>query len=119
MKDLLAGEHIYSESGSMILETFYDSVHKVIRSQAIYKPQDIRAQGTRIRQETRQVDEKQKKQESDKISIKTKDQEHRESVSLDKNKTVKRTGLPAWLIIMIILGVVVAIAVMVWRLKLF
>lgn len=61
----------------------------------------------------------QKKKESGTTNIDRKEQLSQTSVKVIKDKTVERTGLPGWSIWIIVLLILAAMAVLLWRLKVF
>ena len=61
----------------------------------------------------------QQKKEQGTSNVLKKEQLHQKSDVLLKDKTVERTGLPWWAIAILILAIVIGVAVLLWRLKVF
>lgn len=119
LNDFLKGERIKSETGDMTLETYYDSITGTIRSQAIIKEQNITIKAKRITERHEVSAQQQSKSENSGTSLTRKDQLSKQSDTEKKDKDVTRTGFPAWLIIAIIFAVIVGVAVLLWRMKVF
>jgi len=65
------------------------------------------------------TDQDQQKKEQGNSNILRKEQLHQKSDLLRKDKTVERTGLPWWAIAILVLAVLIGVAVLLWRLKVF
>lgn len=119
LQEILRGTILTTENTDMILITFYDSVMKVIRSQATSKAQDIPVTGKRTIDRNEIIDQTQQKNETSGSSVIRKDQISKQYDSEIVNKEVTRSGLPAWLIILFVIAAIVGVAILLWRLKLF
>ena len=116
---ILKGGKLTTENSEMVLMILYDSISKLIRSQALSKPKDIPVKGKRTIDRHEIIDQTQQKNETSGSSVIRKDQISNKFNSETVNKDVSRTGLPTWLIILFVVAAIVGFAVLIWRLKLF
>jgi hypothetical protein len=94
-QDLLGGDTIYAAGEDLSLKTFYDSLTKTIKTQAVLKSKSIPFQFQKVT-ETRQVA----------IGTVTTSKEEQQKQMLrteNIDKKVQRHSFPAWLIILLII----------------
>ena len=109
--NLLSGDTIFSTGENLLLKTFYDSLSKTIRTQAIAKPQTVTFKYQKItEQQLIQTDNLTSTKQEDKKQI---------VQSVNKDKVVTRSSLPGWLIVVIILVFIGIIGWAVLKLKRF
>jgi cytoskeletal protein RodZ len=117
--DLFSGIPMRSETEDMILETFYDSLTRTIHTQATAKEKDVRVRGKRTSERTEMTQQNQTKQETSQSVSEKKAQLSKQTDAEKISKQVSRSGIPAWLIVMAVLAVIVGVAVLLWRMKVF
>ena len=109
VKNLLSGDTMFSTDASLTLKTWYDSLTKTIKTQATAKPREVPFKYNKIteRQELQTGTTTSTKQEQQKQTVQT----------YKKEKTVSRSTLPIWLIIVIFITVLGVILFFVLKLK--
>lgn len=108
-QDLLGGDTIYATGEDLSLKTFYDSLTRTIKTQAVVKSKSIPFQYQKVT-ETRQV-------ATGTITTSKQEQQKQSILTENKDKHVERNSLPAWLIISGIILVVVVGGFLVMKLR--
>jgi nucleotide-binding universal stress UspA family protein len=80
-------------------------------------PVDVNVQGERTTEWEEYAEQKQEKNEQEKAKIVKKKQEAKKSDIRHKDKTVERTGLPWWGIVIIIMAIIAIVAGIVWKIR--
>jgi hypothetical protein len=99
-QDLLGGDTIYATGNDLSLKTFYDSLTRTIKTQAVVKSKSIPFQFQKVT-ETRQV-------ATGTVTSSKKERQKQMILIENKDKHVERKSFPAWLII---LGIILVVGV--------
>ena len=108
-------------SETEIIEVF-DTVVRVwpvIDGKVSDKPVDIPIRGERTIHRKDYSDQKQQRKEQEKTTLTRKEQINQKSDVLKKDREVTRTGMPGWIIGIVVVAVLVGVAILMRRMKWF
>ena len=83
------------------------------------KPVDIPIRGERTIHRKDYSDQKQQKKEQEQTTLTRKEQINQKSEVLKKDREVTRTGMPRWIVLIVVVAVLVGVAILVKRMKWF
>ena len=95
------------------------SVWPVTDGKKADKPVDIKVQFERTTHRNEFTDQSQEKKEQGNTTVVKKEQLNQKSDVQHMDKTVERTGLPWWAIAILVIAILIGVAVLLWRLKVF